>query len=91
MTIDFHGQAEDKTLQPGTYTYSEEQAPMTISPKSTISFYAPKNKDVRFAEGSKVQVSIDEGGYTIHFDLIGKDDQIHYISQFRGTIDFTNN
>lgn len=91
MTIDFYGQPTDTQLQPGTYTYSEGLTPMTISPKSSVSFYSPKNKDVRFTTGSTVQVSLESDTYTILFDLIGQDDQIHYRSQFKGTIDFTNN
>lgn len=91
MTIDFYGRPADTQLQPGTYTYSAGLTPMTISPKSTVSFYTPKNKSVRFATGSTVQVSLEGDTYTILFDLIGLDDQTHYRSQFKGAIDFTNN
>lgn len=91
MTIDFYGQPEDTTLQSGTYGYSTATTPMTISPNSNISLYSPESKDVRFAEGSIVQVSLEGTVYTITFDLIGVEDQIHYRSQYEGTIDFTNN
>ncbi len=69
MAIDLYADASATAIPAGTYTYSTENTPGTFGPKSYIDLYTPNLGNLRFAEGSTVEVSYEGDNITMVFSL----------------------
>ena len=67
MALDMFADSNATTLPAGTYTFSTENTPGTFGSNSYVDLFNP-NSNNRMAEGSSVEVTVDENG-VYHFDM----------------------
>lgn len=84
MVLQLFGNADDKELQPGTYTFATTNAAGTIGAKSSIDLYSQPVAGGYFKSGKAV-VSKTDGKYKIEMDLATEDGQ-RYVGTFEGEI-----
>ena len=91
MALELVGNAADTTLQPGTYNFSAEAAPMSVTATSYITTYKPTLSG-NVSAGS-VTVTKDGDNYTISMNLTLTDSRVcdfTYTGAITGTPTFDN-